>query len=370
MKVKKIISFVLVLVLCTSLFVGCTSKNDTDTSEIGKSVELQDTNNSKEANVEIKEGNTKIAEMENILMSQLDPMPELNKGEKIGVIVISLTNPFWANMKDKYEKAGKELGIDVEVLSAPTEGDTTSQLETLDGMVVKDYDAIVFSPIDGNNLIPGLIRANQANIPVINLGPGVNKDALAQQGGHLDGIITVDFKNQGKMVAEDMLKHMPNGGKVAIIQGIPGAGQSEGRTKGAKEVFENEKDVELVSIQPGDWDRNKAYNIATDLIQAHPDLKGIFACNDVMALAAVEALETAGKKDGVIVYGVDFTAEAQEAIKAGRLDGSITYSPSIYTKAALLLALKISQGQEVKESIYSPLSIVNKENINDFQGWE
>ena len=205
---------------------------------------------------------------------------------------------------------------------------------------------------------------------MINLGPGVNKDALEEQGGHLDGVITVDFENQGKMVAEDMLKNIPDGGKVAIIQGIPGAGQSEGRTKGAKEVFESTEGIELVSVQPGDWDRNKAYNIATDLIQANPDLKGIFACNDVMALAAVEALETAGKRDGVIIYGVDFTEEAGEAIKAGRLDGSITYSPSVYTKAALLLSLKIAQGQEVKEPVYSPLIIVNKGNINEFDGWE
>ncbi len=180
-------------------------------------------------------------------------------------------------------------------------------------------------------------------MPVINLGPGVNLDALTEQGGHLDGIITVDFENQGKMVAEDMLKQMPEGGKVAIIQGMPGgAGQSEGRTKGAKEVFENTDGIELVSILPGNWDRNTAYNLATDLIQAHPDLKGIFACNDVMALAAVEALETAGKRDGVIIYGVDFTEEAGEAIKAGRYDGTITYSPISIYKSSSSFILKSS----------------------------
>ncbi|CCQ95141.1 conserved hypothetical protein [[Clostridium] ultunense Esp] len=365
---KKVISLVLVLTMLISMLIGCTSKDmetrELDSTKDAEEMDLVEENNSEE------EGNSKIAEMEEILMDQLEPMPELDGGEKIGVLIISLTNPFWSNMKDKYEKAGEELGIEVEVLSAPTEGDTTSQLETLDGMIVKDYDAIIFSPIDGNNLIPGLLRANQANVPVINLGPGVNQDALKEQGGHVDGIITVDFENQGKMVAEDMLKQMPDGGKVAIIQGIPGAGQSEGRTKGAKEVFENTEGVEIVSIQPGNWDRNTAYNIATDLIQAHPDLKGIFACNDVMALAAVEALETADKKDGIIVYGVDFTEEAQVAIKEGRLDGSITYSPSVYTKAALLLSLKIVQGEEVEGPVYSPLAVVNKENINDFDGWK
>lgn len=365
MKGKKIISLLLVVVMLMSSLLGCADKDTSDTTNKDEAKSVASENAA-----DIDKINPKIKEIETTLMSQLEPMPETGKGEKIGVLIISLTNPFWANMKEKYEKAGKELGIDVEVLSAPTEGDTISQLETLDGMTVKDYDSIILSPIDGNNLIPGIIRANQAKVPVINLGPGVKKEALAEQGGHLDGIITVNFENQGKMVAEDMLKYMPDGGKVAIIQGLAGAGQSEGRTKGAKAVFENTKGVELVSVQPGDWDRNRAYEITTDLIQANPDLKGIFACNDVMALAAVEALETAGKNDQVVVYGVDFTGEAQESIVAGGLDGSITYSPSVYTKAGLLLALKISQGQEVKDPVYCPLVIVNKDNVNEFEGWE
>lgn len=367
---KKLVSLLLVFVMLGSILVGCTQKDEKGAEVTDNTIEENVSEMEKEEETKGEEANPKIAEMEEVLMSQLDPMPELNGGEKIGVLVISLTNPFWSNMKDKYEKAGEELGINVEVLSATTEDDTTAQLETLDGMVVKDYDAIIFSPIDGNNLIPGLIRANQANVPVINLGPGVNQDALKEQGGHLDGVITVDFVNQGRLVAEDMLRQMPEGGKVAIIQGLPGAGQSEGRTKGAREVFENTEGVELVSIQPGNWDRNTAYNIATDLIQAHPDLKGIFACNDVMALAAVEALEAAGKKDGVIIYGVDFTEEAQTAIKEGRLDGSITYSPRVYTKAALLLSLKIVQGHDIEGPVYSPLAVVNQENVYEFEGWE
>lgn len=369
MESKRFIAMLLIAILCVSLFVGCTPKEEAGTLESEEFTETEDTNEAVEEETEEQE-NSKIAEMEETLMSQLGSMPKLNNGEKVGVLVISLTNPYWVNMKNCYEKAGEELGINVEVLAAPTEGDTTAQLETLDGMAVKDYNAIIFSPIDQNNLIPGIIRANQANIPVINLGPGVNEDALKEQGGHLDGRITIDFENQGKIAAEDMIKYMPEGGKVAIIQGISGAGQSEGRTTGAKEVFESTEDIELVSVQPGDWDRNKAYNIATDLIQAHPDLKGIFACNDVMALAAVEALETAGKRNGVVIYGVDFTGEAQEAINEGRLDGSVTYSSAAYSKAGLLLALKIAQGQEVKEAVYSPLVVVNRDNINEFDGWE
>lgn len=369
MNMKRFISLLLIVTLCISIIAGCSPQEDLG-QDPKESEEVDKMEDEEEDKKDEQNNNVMIAQLEESLMEQLDPMPELNEGEKIGVMVSALSNPFWADMKEKYERAGEELGIDVEVFAVDKNDDTTGQLEMLDSLVVKNYDSIVFSPIDSNNLIPGLVRANQAEVPIINLGPGVNLEALEEQDGYLDGVITVDFENQGKMVAEDMIKNMPEGGEVAIIQGMPGAGQSEGRTKGAQETFENAEDIELVNILPGNWDRNTAYSLTTDLIQSNPDLKGIFACNDVMALAAVEALETAGKRDDVVIYGVDFTDEAEEAIKEGRYDGTITYSPAVYTKAALILSLKVVQGHEVPEKVHSPLVIVNKDNIDEFEGWE
>lgn len=355
---KKFISGLIVTALIVSSFIGCSLEKDKTSSVDSQAKQTQKVSNSKKDAIEAE------------LMKQLKPLPKTKKGEKVGVLIISLTNPFWSNMKTQYENAAKELGIKVEVMAAPNEGDTKSQLETLDAMAVKDYDAIVVSPIEGTNLIPGVVKANKNNIPVVNLGPGIKKGALKDAGGHLDGIITVDFVNQGKMVAEDMVKHIDKKGKVAIIEGLPGAAQSEGRSKGAQEVFKKTKGIEIVSVQPGKWDRNTAYNIATNIIQANPDLKGIFACNDVMALAASDALEAAGKRDKVTIYGVDFTKEGKEGIKNGKLDGSITYSPAVYAKAALMLAIKSSQGQKDLKPVYSPLVIVNKENIDEFDKWE
>lgn len=357
---KKILILVLILSLMAGLIAGCGGETEPADQETNQAV----SNNENEPQV-----NNKVLEVEKILMDQLQPLPEMDKQVKIGALLISLTNPYWVGMKEAYETAAADLGITVEVFAAPTEGDKDSQLETLDAMTVKDYDAIILSPIEPFNLLPGILRANENQIQVINLGPGVDVATLEKDGGHLDGRITVDFKEQGVLAAEDMLNYMEGSKKVAIIQGIVGAAQSEGRTAGAKEVFEGTEGVELVSIQPGEWDRNKAYNIAKDLIQAHPDLNGIFACNDVMALAAAEALEADGKLDGVVIYGVDFTDESRGAIAAGKMGGSVAYPSSVYAKAALILAMKIAQGQEV-DTVYAPLRVVNKDNVHEFDGWK
>ncbi|NPV89833.1 MAG: substrate-binding domain-containing protein [Firmicutes bacterium] len=274
-------------------------------------------------------------------------------------------------MKNGYEEAAKELGVIVEVMAAPTEGDTKSQLETLESMVAKDYKGLILSPIEPFNLVPGVVKANNKGLKVVNLGPPIDKKTVEQAGGKLDSKITVNFEEQGSMAAKYIVEKIgPSGGKVAIIQGIPGAGQSEGRTAGARKVFESTKGIELVSVQPGNWDRNTAYNIATNLVQAHPDLKGIFCCNDVMALAAADALEAAGKRQGKIIFGVDFIQQAQEAIKAGKLDGSIAYSMKVYSRAAIILTMKAIQGHSLPEAVYSPLAAVTKENIAEYENWK
>ena len=153
-----------------------------------------------------------------------------------------------------------------------------------------------------------------------------------------------------------------------FIQGLAGAGQSEGRTAGATAVFEATENIELVASIPCDWDATKAYDTTKDILTAHPDLKGIFACNDVMALAAVEALAAEGRTD-VLVYGVDFTADAREALKAGTMTGTMSYSSVKYTEAALKLAVAIAQGKEYAEPIYLPLTLVTKENVAELDNW-
>ena len=309
------------------------------------------------------------AEFDAAMEAQIGAMPESFGDIKVGAVVISLTNPFWVNMKNFYEAAGQELGVDIDVQTGTTEGDTASQLDVLMTMADMGYDVIIVSPIDGTNLIPGIVKCNENGVKVINLGPGVDVAALEDAGGHLDATITVAFTEQGETVANDMISRLPDGGQVAIIAGLAGAGQSEGRTSGAKEVLEAAEGIELVAVQNCDWDATLAYDATKALITEYPDLKGIFCCNDTMALAAVEALAAEGK-EGVLVYGVDFTDDARAAITEGTMTGSMSYSSQRYTKAALQMAVMLNEGETFESSVYLPLTLVNVDNVGDLEGWQ
>ena len=376
---KKWISLLLALAMMLSI-VACGSNNTANNG--GNDTANNSATNNEDAST--NEGSTEeentdselsatvqqlYAEFDAAMEEQIGPMPENFGDIKVGAVVISLTNPFWVNMKNFYEAAGQELGIDIDVQTGTTKGDTASQLDVLMTMADMDYDVIIVSPIDGTNLIPGIVKCNENGVKVINLGPGVDVAALEDAGGHLDATITVAFTEQGETVANDMISRLPDGGQVAIIAGLAGAGQSEGRTSGAKEVFEATEGIELVAVQNCDWDATLAYDATKALITEYPDLKGIFCCNDTMALAAVEALAAEGK-EGVLVYGVDFTDDARAAIIEGTMTGSMSYSSQRYTKAALQMAVMLNEGETFDSSVYLPLTLVNVDNVNDLEGWQ
>ena len=307
-----------------------------------------------------------------IVESQLGDISKIKKDKKIGVLVITLANPYWAEMKKRYEEWAPQMGVTVEILAAPTEGDLKSQLDTLQTMVAKDYDAIIVTPMDPFNLIPGILKANKKGIPIICSGPTVDSKALTDAGGHLNGWISATFLDQGRLAAEDMVKKLgKSGGDVAIIEGIPGAGQSEARKKGASDIFKNAPGVSLVSVQPGKWNRNLAFDITTNLIKANPKLRGLYCANDVMALAAADALLAAGKSEGVLIYGTDFIPEAQKAIREKKLQGSTTFSQAAWTRGALIFAVKLaSKVNDLPKQLDIPIILATFDNISDFKGWK
>jgi ABC-type sugar transport system substrate-binding protein len=352
------------LLVALSLFVlmGCGEKKDAADNKSGD-VEAEDV---------VK--NDAYTDLDRKILSALEPLPDKMEGVKIGVVFPTFSNPFYVAAKQGYEDAAASMGIKVDVVAGATEDDVEGQLNVFKTMLGKDYDAIIIVPITGMNLISGVVEANQKGIPIICSGTTLDKDAAAEAGAKIAAHMTYNFEEQGYVGAKYISKKIKAAGgekaKVAVIEGLAGAFQGEGRRDGAIKAFK-EEGMNIVSVQAGDWDRQKAYNIATNLIQANPDLKGICCANDTMALGVVEALKVAGKKDQVYVTGVDFLDEARQSLKAKELDGSVAMAPYITGKGNLTLALKVLQKHDIsKQSYYSPIALITQENVNDYDDWK
>lgn len=284
---------------------------------------------------------------------------------KVAVILKTLSNPFWTTMEEGIKEEAKALGVTVEILAAQSEEDSQGQLRMFEDLLNKDYDGIAFAPLSPVNLIPQAVNAHKKGIPTVNIDEKVDMEELLSAGGNVNAFVTTDNEKVGEQAGEFIVEKVQTG-QVVIIEGKSGNASGEARKNGAKNIFEATDGIELVASQPADWDRNKALDVVTNLIQRYPDLKAIYAANDTMALGALQAVINAGKKDQIIVVGTDGAPEAIDSVKAGELTATIAQDSSEIGKESLRLLVKsIKEGKvlsldEEAEFVTVPSFVVTK----------
>ena len=185
--------------------------------------------------------------------------------------------------------------------------------------------------------------------------------------GQLAGLIAAfigsDNFEGGKLAGEFIVKALGGKGSVAILEGIPGHETGDSRLRGFHSVVDGQTGLKIVASQPANWERDQGFNVFQNILQSHPDLKAVFACSDLMALGAVEAIRAA-KRDNIIVVGFDAFSEAQDAVKAGTMHATIAQSPSTMGALAVENALHALRGEPLQENIQVNIKLVTKENAS------
>ncbi|MEK3991635.1 D-allose transporter substrate-binding protein [Robertmurraya sp. FSL R5-0851] len=300
--------------------------------------------------------------------TQSDDSKESSSGDekiKVAVILKTLSNPFWVSMEEGIKEEGEKLGVDVEILASQSEEDLQGQLRIFEDLLNKDYDGIAFAPLSPVNLIPQAVNAYKKGIPTVNIDEKVDMEELVNAGGNVNAFVTTDNVKVGEQAANFIVEKIKTG-KVAIVEGKSGNASGEARKNGASGVFEATEGIELVASQPADWDRNKALDVVTNMIQRYPDLTAIYACNDTMALGALQAVQNAGKQDQIIVVGTDGAPEAVDSVNAGQLTATIAQdSAEIGRESLRLLVDAIKAGKVLEldkeaELVTVPSNVVSK----------
>lgn len=253
------------------------------------------------------------------------PAAQAASGEaEYAVILKNLTTDFWVNMKEGIEAKAAELGVKVDVYAAQSEEDTEGQLKIFENCLTKNYKAIGIAPLSPVNVVPAVVEANKKGIYVMNIDEKIDMETLKAQGGSVVAFATTDNVKVGEKGAQYIIDQLADGGKVAIIEGKAGNASGEDRKTGATNAFTaaGEK-FEIVASLPADWDRQKALDAATSLIQSNPELKGIYCCNDTMALGAMQAVINANKVGEILVVGTDGNSEAIDSVNQGMLSATV-----------------------------------------------
>jgi ABC-type sugar transport system substrate-binding protein len=276
-------------------------------------------------------------------------------GAAIGMSLSTLNNPFFVEVRDGAQAEAKKLGVKLTVQDS--QNDASQQANHVQNFITQQDKAIIVNPVDSDAIVPSVKAANNAKIPVIAVDRGAS-------GGTL--VTTVASDNvQGGRDAADQIATLVGSGPIVVLQGIPGTSAERDRSSGFTEQIAKHPNIKVVATQPADFDRTKGLDVMQNLLQAHPDLKGVFAENDEMALGAIKAL---GSKAGtaVKVVGFDGTPDGLNAVKAGQENADIAQQPSLLGELAVQNAVNQLNGKTVENPVKVPVKVVTKDNVDQF----
>ena len=285
--------------------------------------------------------------------------PLKSKGT-IGVSLLTLKNPFFKVIGDNITAEAAKQGYKTIVLSA--DEDVAKQSNQVTDFIVSKVSAIVLSPCESRSIVPVIQEANAAGIPVITVDipcnePGV--DILTQ--------VATDNYGGGKEAGKAMIEALGEaGGKVAILH-YRQAESCRLRVKGFKEVIEAHNvsasaKIDMVMELESGAAKDLGYKAAEDALQAHGDLRGVFAINDPAALGARAALEKAGKQDQVLIVGFDGQPEGKQAIKDGKIFADPIQFPDKMGIEVVRSIVAHSKGEHVEPEQLIPTSLYRQED--------
>lgn len=274
-------------------------------------------------------------------------------------IVKDMNNPYYWRMGEGAKRAAEELGINLSYVSAEFNGDIEGQIAVVETEIVKGHDAIVLVPMNGTALIPKVMEANAAGIPVITADTRVD-DGPAK----VETFVGLDEQTSFAGMAQWVVDQLGGQGQVAILEGFRGSSTAELRLNGMMDVFNANPGIEVVASISADWDQEKGLKAAEDILQAHPEVDAIIGSNDLMALGAVQAVKGAGKLDDIIVVGDDAIPSALAALKAGELDATIDGNTDLVGYEAVMAAyLHVTKGEALDDWIVVPSSIMTAADV-------
>lgn len=273
----------------------------------------------------------------------------------IGMTMNTLNNPFFVDVTEGAKKAA--AANNVELIITDAQNQASKQQTDIENLLQKDLSLIIVDPSDSDAIVAGIEAANKKNVPVITIDRAAN-------GGKVVASIGFDAIKSGNIAGEFLAKTLGAKGKIVEIQGIMGTNVAQDRSKGFNEIMSKNPDMKIVAKQSADFDRAKAMKVMESILQANPQIDGVYAANDEMAMGALEAIKAANRVDKIKMIGCDAIDPSLDAIRKGQLAATIAEPPFFLGKAALETALKIIKGEQVEKSVILPSNLVTKENVD------
>ena len=275
----------------------------------------------------------------------------------IGLVMKSLANEFFKDMQEGAIKHVAQRGdLTLLPVGMHSETDIDTQVNAVENFITKKVDAIVIAPADSRALVAPLARAIKAGIVVINIDVALDEQAKKQAGIDL-AFVGPDNRAGAKMSGDVLAKALGEGGKVVILEGNPGADNARQRKLGFDDAVKDGK-LDLIDSRTAHWETEEANSVFSNMLTAHPDIQGVMAANDSMALGVIKAIDAAGKSGKIKVVGFDNIPAVQPLLKEGKLLATIDQFGSQMAANGIDYAMKALAGEKLEGWIKTPIKLV------------
>jgi ribose transport system substrate-binding protein len=281
----------------------------------------------------------------------------------VALVLKTLNHPFFVDMRRGAQEAADRLGVTLQVQAAEREVDVERQMQIVENMIQTGIQALAITPSGSREIVPALVKATNAKIPIVVIDTRLDSDAAAASGVRTETFVGSDNYEGGKLAGEYLVKAAGGKARVAVLEGIPGHETGDSRLRGFHDAVKAAAGVTIVASQPANWERDQGFNVFQNMLQAHQEIDSVFACSDLMALGAVEAIAAAGRTGRIRVIGFDALDDAKKAIAAGTMDASVAQFPAEMGRAAIENAVKVIHGEAVPHDIKVRLELVTRGNV-------
>ena len=268
-------------------------------------------------------------------------------GGLVGLSVSTLNNPFFVTLTEGAKSAAEAQGVQLVIVDAGD--DSAKQVSDIEDLLSRKISVLIVNPVDSDAAAPAVQDAVDAGVKVISVDRVVN-------GVDVDCAIASDNVQGATMATEYLVSLVGEGAKVVELEGVPGASATIDRGAGFHAVADEK--LSVASSQTANFNRAEGMTVMENMLQANPDIQGVFAHNDEMALGAVEAISGAN----IVVVGFDATDAAIAAVQDGRMAATVAQKPDMMGATAVETAVKLMNGETVEKEMPVEVALVTAEN--------
>lgn len=278
----------------------------------------------------------------------------------IGYLVWSMAEEFHVDVFEGAEAKAKEIG-NIKLVGPDPEGDMQKEISLIEDMIQSEVDALIIAPVDADAIVPYIKRVKDAGIPVINYDIDVEAE--------VDAKCLSNNAAGGAMACDYLIKRMGDTGKILILTEVPGVVTADERITGFKdrlaEIAPNVEVIEQLSTGTRDTHRSTTEN----MLQAYPDITGIFCFMGDNTLGAYVACKSNDRQD-VLIAGYDASPEqVQIMMEDGddcNLICTVDQSPRLIGSITVDVAWRVLQGEKFNDIVYTDVALVTTENVDSF----